>query len=173
MIENWIHVRGYENHYLVSDLGNIKSLKYKTEKIIKQTVSKKDGYCRVTLYGNKKRKTFLVHRLVASAFLINKENKKEVNHKDFDKTNNKLENLEWCTSSENSIHKYKYKNCHMVTGENHHKSKLSKNDVYTICFLFKYTNIKFREIARMYNVSHISILHIKDGKNWKQLKLFL
>lgn len=97
MKEIFKEIEGYEN-YQVSNYGSVKSLgngKTRKEKVLKPTKNK-DGYLRVGLCKQGKRKMYLVHRLVTSAFIENPNNYEEVNHKDEDKTNNKVENLEWC-----------------------------------------------------------------------------
>ena len=102
-MEIWRDIEGYEGLYQVSNLGKVKSLNYKCtkkEKILKP-FSNRDGYLRVKLCKEGKRRSYLVHRLVAQAFISNPEDKPQVNHKDEDKTNNKVENLEWVTSKEN------------------------------------------------------------------------
>lgn len=93
--EQWRPVKGFEGLYEVSNLGRVKSLKYGKEKILKPEKTKK-GYLFVILYRNRKRKFFKVHRLVATAFLPNPEGLPEVNHRDEDKTNNVVSNIEWC-----------------------------------------------------------------------------
>ena len=105
-MEIWEDIADYEGLYQVSSLGRVKSLgNYKSskEKILKLRSDRK-GYLRVDLCKEGKRKTYTVHRLVAQAFIPNLENKLEVNHKDEDKTNNKVENLEWVTRKENINH---------------------------------------------------------------------
>lgn len=103
--EIWKDVVGYEGIYQVSNLGRIKSLKRKGK--IKNTQLDKDGYEHLSLWHNSKAKRMSVHRIVAQAFIPNPENKPVVNHIDGNKTNNIVNNLEWCTRSENDIHAYK------------------------------------------------------------------
>lgn len=95
---------GYEGKYEVSDLGRVRSLNYLRKgkaKLLKQQLDK-HGYKRVRLYKDGKAKTLLVHRLVTIAFLPNPNNLPMVNHKDENKTNNNVDNLEWCTVSYNN-----------------------------------------------------------------------
>ena len=96
--EVWRDIEGYEGKYQVSNKGRVKSLNYHRsgkEVILKQCKSK-DGYLKVCLFKNGKETTFSVHRIVALAFINNYNNCPEINHKDEDKTNNCVENLEWC-----------------------------------------------------------------------------
>ena len=86
------NIRGYPN-YSVNHLGEV--FNNKTGRKLKQTVKK--GYCLVYLYNEKGRKSFLTHRLVANAFIPNRNNLPEVNHKDENPMNNSVDNLEWCT----------------------------------------------------------------------------
>ena len=117
--EEWRDIVGYEN-YQVSNMGRVKSLNYnhtKQEKILSQFLNNRIGYLQVVLYKEGKMKTFRVHRLVANAFIENPNNYPMINHKDEDKTNNCVDNLEWCTNSYNQ----KYGNCPKKIAE-----KLSK-----------------------------------------------
>ena len=102
--EEWRPIKGYEGLYEVSSLGRVKSMNYShtgKERILK--IGKhRGGYLFVILCRNGKRKNFLVHRLVAEAFLPNPNNLPQVNHKDEVKTNNCVSNLEWCDCKYNN-----------------------------------------------------------------------
>lgn len=100
MEEIFIRIEDYDDYY-VSNLPRVLSLKRGKEYFKKQWIDK-DGYYRVTLYRNGVSKNIPVHRLVAKAFIPNPDNLPEVNHKDENKLNDKLENLEWCTQKYNA-----------------------------------------------------------------------
>ena len=108
MLEIWRDIKNYEGIYEVSNLGRIKSISrngtIKENRILKP--NKVMGYSQVGLQKYVTRKYKKIHRLVAEAFIPNPENKKEVNHKDGNKTNNCVDNLEWVTTSENQLHSY-------------------------------------------------------------------
>lgn len=105
--EIWRPVVGYEGLYEVSSYGRVRSLdrydsrnRFRKGRILKLSDNGR-GYLIVGLHSNNKVKNFLVHRLVAEAFLPNPENLTEVNHKDEDKSNNCVDNLEWCNRNYN------------------------------------------------------------------------
>lgn len=113
-MEIWKDIEGYEGYYQVSSTGKVKSLarfrlgKNGTlvpikEKILANKISK-SGYCIVGLYKNGDKKFFSVHRLVATAFIENTYAKETVNHKDGNKENNNVSNLEWSTHKEQMKH---------------------------------------------------------------------
>lgn len=108
--EIWKDVIGHEGKYMVSSIGRIKSLKLRTihrERIMVNGIGTR-GYPEIKLWGyNGKRKGFSIHRLVAIAFIPNELNLACVNHIDGNKMNNRVENLEWCTYQENTIHGFR------------------------------------------------------------------
>lgn len=101
MVEIWKDIKGYEDNYIISNCGNIKSKK--TNKNVYFSNSK--NYKRVLLSKNGKAKGYSVHRLVAQNFIPNPNNYPCVNHLDCDKTNNRVDNLQWCTYKQNNNHK--------------------------------------------------------------------
>ena len=103
MEEIWKDIEGYEGKYRVSNLGNVLSLNYKNHGYPKQLTPKCNnrGRLHVELILNKKRKSMLIHRLVAMAFIPNPEKLPQINHKDENPKNNNVENLEWCTGEYN------------------------------------------------------------------------
>ena len=103
MIEIWVPIKEYSDEYLVSNLGKIKSVKY--NKILKPF--KRGEYLAVRLYKKGKHKDMMVHRIVANEFLTKINKKCEVNHLDGNKSNNCVDNLEWCTHSNNIKHAYR------------------------------------------------------------------
>lgn len=102
-MEEWKDIAGYDGLYQVSSFGNVKSLNWRGTKTEKVMVPKHHnrGYLQIELAKDGKCKTFLIHRLVAQAFIDNPSNFPEVNHKDENKANNNLSNLEWCGRTEN------------------------------------------------------------------------
>ena len=115
MNEIWKNIEGYEGYYQISNLGQIRSLDRKLwngqafhlrkGKILKSFI-RKNGYKNVVLSKNSQLKNFMIHRLVAEIFISNPKNKKDVNHLNGIKIDNRVDNLEWCTRSENQIHAY-------------------------------------------------------------------
>lgn len=123
--EIWKDIPGYEGYYQVSNLGRVKSLPRgkqwpyrQTHNNIRKIKKTNRGYFSVNLCTNNEAKWFMVHRLVAMAFIPNPNNLPCVNHKDENKTNNRVENLEWCT--------YKY-NANYGTGIDRQKKSRAAN----------------------------------------------
>lgn len=109
MIEEWRAIEGYDGLYEVSNLGRVRSnnfYRFKEPHIISSHI-RKDGYKTLALSKNNVTKTYTVHRLVANAFLPNPNNLEMINHKDEDRSNNCVENLEWCSRSYNQLYSLK------------------------------------------------------------------
>ena len=136
--ELWATIKGFEGLYEVSNMGNVRSLKYGKIKILK-LAKNKFGYYYVILSKNGKTKHFTVHRLVANAFIENPNNYPQINHKDENKTNNKVENLEWCNNQYNK----RYSNSKQVMGisENGRKTILLDATRDGDLLGFSYSNI--------------------------------
>ena len=102
-MEIWKDIKDYEGLYQVSNYGRVRSLKYRKTNIshIMSPACDSNGYLGLYLYKDKNRKRFQIHRLVAEYFIPNPYNLSQVNHKDENKLNNTVENLEWCDSKYN------------------------------------------------------------------------
>ena len=139
-MEKWRDIPGYEGFYQVSDLGNIRSIRFNKIRNMKSWDS--HGYRAVELCMNNNRYTVGIHRLVALTFIPNPENKPEVNHKDRNKSNNNVENLEWVTQSENVAHAYR----HGVEPRPTHQNQPFQKEILDIIENKKYFSI--REASR-------------------------
>lgn len=152
--------------YLISDSGTI----YTTHNLRPYKTYEHNGYECVNLLrtedspGRGKYKTMLVHRLVAATFLGENPDL-QVNHKDGNKLNNKVENLEWVTRSENMQHALA-SGLSQCVGENHHRAKLTESDVEAICKLLLESDLEHSEIAQRFNVSRQTITNITTKHRW-------
>ena len=164
MIERWKPIPNYEKEYEVSNLGRIRSLyNYRKDgnRILIQRIKK--GYYTVGLRKNGKRRWHLIHRLVASAFIMNKKNMPQVNHKDENKLNNNVDNLEWCTASYNNVYGTRLDR---VSNKNKLRKEVYKYDKNGN-LLEIYKSVKEAAIKNHHSISTISeycrgILNCKD-----------
>lgn len=168
MVEIWKDIVNYEGFYQVSNMGRVKSFNYMNtgkEKIIIGFNGR--GYKRIVLFKNGKHKHMQIHRLVGIAFIPNPDNKPCINHIDGNKSNNRADNLEWCTPKENIEHAVK--NGKFKTGENHQTSKLTEKQILEIRSLYATGYYSHRNLANLYNVDHSQIRNIIIRKHWKNI----
>ena len=157
-------IKGFEGRYTISNLGIVRSLL--TGKVMKPYITK-FGYARVNLRIAHSRdyKSYLVHRLVASAFLENKNNFKEINHKDCNRCNNRVDNLEWCDRFYNI--KYAFlKGKASNKGVRNPRAKLNEQDLKAIKEMLKTDRFFYTDIAKLFKVSGSTIQMIDYGKTW-------
>jgi len=180
-MEQWKDIEGYEGYYQVSDLGNVKSLERITkgkvgtrlgrrlirERILKPGTSEK-GYLYINLCKESKLKGSKVHRLVATAFHPNPDDKPEVDHKNENKTDNRSSNLRWVTHSEN-IEYAVASGAHNFKGERHHKSILTEEQAIEVIKLLQTSSISGAQIGINYGLHGSSISQINIGYTWKHL----
>lgn len=177
--EIWKWVEGYPN-YAISNLGRVRRRAWIGKDFAKRficggnylNISKSFGYERVRLYifdGKKTAKWFFVHRLVASHFIDNPENKPFVNHIDCVKSNNMFFNLEWCTIKENQKHATDNNRYRPKRGIENKGAKLNDDKVREIKRLKSETGIFDSELGKMFNVSQSLITMILGNKKWKHV----
>ena len=161
MSNKYKDIKGYENLYRVNKQGDVYSLI--SNKVLKTFYrgSRPDNkYKVVDLRTNGKRKTISVHRMVAEAFIPNPDNLPCVNHKDGNKDNNCVENLEWCTYSENNQHALAKGLKVFESGSKNKNSKLTYEDVVEIkkCLILGDSEFGTRPLATKYGVDHKVIM---------------
>ena len=174
MKEIWKDIPDYIGIYQVSNLGQVKSLdrtintnnitKKCKGKILSNWINSK-GYASVVLWKNARQKTFKAHRLVCLMFLENPLDKEQVNHKDGDKLNNCIDNLEWCTNLENMRHAYKTGLNTGNLGTINGSAKLTEEKVIYI----RNSSESSKTLAHLYKVNTSTITRIKSRKIWKHI----
>ena len=163
--EIWKDIEGYEGIYQISNFGNVKNLSRK--KTRKPKICR--GYVGIILSKIGKMKNLSIHRLIAKAFIPNPENKPQINHINGIKTDNRIENLEWVTGSENMIHAYANNITKAANGENHGLSKLTEQKVKEIRNIAADKKYSFKEIAKIFRVNPSNISLIVNRKRWKHV----
>lgn len=170
MKEEWKDIIGYKGIYKISSLGRIKSLKrkYCRKTFVMKPSKNADGYLVTALRKNGISKTVSISRLVAIHFLENPKKFKEVNHKNSIRTDNRVNNLEWCDRKYNVNHSYKYGFCSRV-GSLNNRTKLDDNDIIFIREINKAGLFSYREIGLMFNLSKSGVYNICKKRNWSHL----
>lgn len=152
------------NGYQVSNFGRFKSFHKGKVKILKPALTKR-GYLRAQLFIEEKAKSFAVHRLVARLFIPNPEGKSEINHRDGNKFNNHVSNLEWCTRFENMRHAVGTGLKTASKGEDAHNAKLTNSQVQ---FIRNNPDVlTLYELAKIFGVGQTTISKIQLGKRYK------
>ena len=177
MREVWKDIPNYEGLYQVSDLGRVKSLPKKwiggkgakrshNGKILKSGRNEK-GYLSVVFYRYNTKITRKVHRLVLLAFIG--ESNLQCNHKNGIKDDNKLENLEYCTRSENMKHAFRLGLSKGRKGIDHHMCKLTEKEVFEIRDLYSSGLFSQRKLAGIYGIVQVQICDIIRKRTWKHI----
>jgi len=149
-------IPGYEGLYAISKNGDVYS--YKTNKFFNPSKTK-DGYLKVALRSNNKAYYYRVHKLVAMTYLDNPENLKEINHKDFNRQNNCLDNLEWISHDDNMLHS---------KVNNRFKTSKPFKKAYTFTNVYNgksFTIIGIKNVAKHFGFKDNSIKMLRDHVN--------
>jgi hypothetical protein len=149
-------------NYEASNLGNIRTLK--TGKI-RKLQERKDGYLQVGLYVNNKIQFQQVHRLIAFAWLQNRNN--IINHIDSNRNNNNVTNLEWCDNSHNQLHAIK-NGAENKKNEEHPSTTLKNKQVLEMRKLYK-NGSSYKELSKKYNKPYSTIYNIINRYYWKNI----
>lgn len=165
---SWVEIPGQDGRYEVSDSGDVRSVRF-NKSLTKSALLKQGfcrGYCTVQL---RFRKRFTVHRLVMLAFVGERpEDRPHINHKNGIKTDNRLENLEYVTRSQNQKHAYAT-GLGDNHGENHSRHKLTNDKIFEIRRRIA-NGERNGAIAKDLGVHQSNISHIKSGRIWSHLK---
>lgn len=161
-------IKGFEGRYTISNKGIVRSLL--TGKVMKPNITK-SGYARVNLrYAHcRDYKSFLVHRLVAMNFLPNPNNYNEINHKDCNRLNNELSNLEWCDRFYNIRYAFRYGSASNL-GTKNPNAKLNNDDISAIRALANTGRFYNTQIGKLFKVASTTIDAIVKGDHLKHLK---
>jgi hypothetical protein len=161
--EEWRLIKRFERYKVSNNGGIYSSLSMMELKPVQQS----NGYLVISLhYARNRFKIKRIHRLVAHAFLKNPHEYKEINHKDGNKTNNRVENLEWCSHRQNIQHAYDTEIIPIRDGK-----VFSIEDIKAIKRLLAKGELKNKEIAALYNTSADYITKIKRGDKWRRVTI--
>jgi len=163
MGEKWKEVQGYEGRYMISASGKVFS--FLTNKYRKPVFNHRGYYFMRLSDSEHKYKTNYIHKMVARAFIPNSENKPQVNHIDGNKTNNLIDNLEWCTNDENMAHAKANGLIKPHKGKEHWHCRLTEEQAKDI----KYSLMSTKELMKEYRASYSMVYGIKSGKRWKHI----
>jgi len=171
MKELWkkVEEEGYKGLYEVSNFGRVRS-NHGRKRFLTGSVAGTGKYKYIIFRKNNKIKGKYMHRLVAEAFLPNPQSKPQVNHKDGNRLNNHVDNLEWCTCGENHKHAYRLGLRKRLNreGENNGNAKLNKHQVARIRLIREVApSLGYRRISKMFDISTATIRDILKNRTWK------
>jgi hypothetical protein len=179
MNEIWKNIPAYEGMYQVSNLGRVKTVARevkntaksfrKLEEKIHTPCDNGNGYKYVTLSMSRVRSNYYIHRIVAEVFLCNCFELLEVNHIDGNKANNRVDNLEWCTRSENAKHAHKSGLNHVLKGEANPGAKLTEEIVRKVRELYDTGQYTQKKLAEDFGIGKGYIFHIVHRNKWKHV----
>lgn len=183
VLEEWRDIKGYEGKYQISNLGRVKTLprvvycavsRNTKTRVLKEIIHKQCdngwGYKMVSFrVDGGKPKTKYIHKMVAECFLTRKEGDTQVNHIDGNKANNKAENIEWCTASQNLQHSFDIGLRSSRKGEAVPQSKLTESNVLFIRSEYSKGNITQDALAALFGVNPGTIGRVINKKRWKHI----
>lgn len=166
IMENWKSIDGYKGLYEVSNLGRVRSLdrivgnrwgkEHMRKGYVMTSTRTSKGYLGIQLFSNGIKKSFKTHRLVASAFIPNPLNLDDVNHKDFDKSNNNVENLEWMSKEDNMQHA-------RIGGR---KAKKLTMEIAREIRAERAKGVTYRELVGMFECSINNVFRVVNNTIW-------
>lgn len=181
-VEIWKGVNGFEDSYEISNKSRVRSIDrtiinsigsvYNLKGRILNPMNPINRYPYVCITDNGVRTNKTIHRMVAEAFIPNPDNKPQVNHINGIKTDNRVENLEWCTPSENGLHAYKTNLSTPLYGSKSPSSVLKEKDILSIKRLFRMNKDFHRgKVALKLGVNINTIVSIIKNRNWNHLTI--
>ena len=169
MHEIWKDIPGYEGVYQVSNMGILRSCHFGREKILKISHTS-HGYSCASLYINGIQKNILMHQIVCAVFLDNRKAFRCINHKNGIKTDNRVDNLEWCTHRENTLHSYSLGLQNAPKAWNSKRSRINEKQAREILALSK--TMSNNKISKIFGVSSVTIDRFMRGESkYKELLL--
>lgn len=170
--EEWRPIPGYIGYYEASNLGRVRRSRGGDNtwngRVLKQSFDK-DGYLLVTPCKRGRQETCKVHRLIAGTWLGRCPKNKQINHRDGDKTNNRIENLEYVSASENIRHAVRSGLRVAAKGGKHYHTKLSEHAASMILFFSRWKFYSHPVIAKLYGTTTATVSNISRRHTWKHL----